>query len=117
MAATSEEAESKCVEDVFPEAWYMSSGEDQKAENRMEPNAPCSKEAMAQMGIQYWYIDPSQYTYPVKSVPWDPKDALDPRLQAIRDERGYSYADIITVHPEHLPDFDKKVCPRVVEFT
>lgn len=42
-------------------------------------------------------------------VPWDPKDALDPRLSAIRDARGYSYADIITVHPDHLPGYEEKV--------
>jgi cupin superfamily acireductone dioxygenase involved in methionine salvage len=47
--------------------------------------------------------------YPVKSVPWDPSDAVDPELAALRDARGYSYADIITVHPDHLPDFDAKV--------
>ena len=42
-------------------------------------------------------------------VPWDPKDAVDPRLSAIRDARGYSYADIITVHPDHLPGYEDKV--------
>lgn len=41
-------------------------------------------------------------------MPWDPSDALDPKLCAIREERGYSYADIITVH-HHLPGFEDKV--------
>jgi len=49
------------------------------------------------------------YTYPKISVPWDPADAIDPNLQRIRDERGYSYADIITVHPDTLPEYDTKV--------
>lgn len=95
----------------WPEAWYMIEGdvEDQKAENRQEPNKPCPVEACKKLGIQYWKMDAENFTYPVKSVPWDPKDATDPRLQAIRDHRGYSYADIITVHPDHLPGFEEKV--------
>ena len=43
------------------------------------------------------------------AVPWDPKDAVDPKLSQIRDDRGYSYADIITVHPDSLPEYDTKV--------
>jgi 1,2-dihydroxy-3-keto-5-methylthiopentene dioxygenase len=35
--------------------------------------------------------------------------ASDPKLVALRDARGYSYADIITVHPDHLPQFDDKI--------
>ena len=57
----------------------------------------------------YWKLDASAYTYPKISVPWDPADAFDPNLQRIRDERGYSYADIITVHPDTLPEYDTKV--------
>lgn len=47
--------------------------------------------------------------YPIKAIPYDPKDATDPKLSALRDSRGYSYADIITVHPDHLPGFDEKI--------
>jgi cupin superfamily acireductone dioxygenase involved in methionine salvage len=57
----------------------------------------------------YWKLDASAYTYPKISVPWDPADAIDPNLQRIRDERGYSYADIITVHPDTLPEYETKV--------
>ena len=42
-------------------------------------------------------------------MPWDPQEAKDPKLVEIREERGYSYADIITVHPDRLPEFDDKV--------
>ena len=48
-------------------------------------------------------MDAEKYEYPVKAVPWDPKDAVDPRLKAIRDDRGYSYADIITVRECFFP--------------
>lgn len=34
---------------------------------------------------------------------------MDPDLKRLRDERGYSYADIITVHPDTLPEYDAKV--------
>eukprot|EP00615_Pteridomonas_danica_P007291 CAMPEP_0114336520 /NCGR_PEP_ID=MMETSP0101-20121206/5764_1 /TAXON_ID=38822 ORGANISM="Pteridomonas danica, Strain PT" /NCGR_SAMPLE_ID=MMETSP0101 /ASSEMBLY_ACC=CAM_ASM_000211 /LENGTH=210 /DNA_ID=CAMNT_0001468475 /DNA_START=19 /DNA_END=651 /DNA_ORIENTATION=+ len=112
MAASSENApvpKRACPDITFPEAWYMDSGEDKKAENRFEPNVPCTKETLLELGINYWNVDPTGFEYPVKSVPWDPKDALDPALAEIRDNRGYSYADIITVHPDHLPDFENKV--------
>jgi 1,2-dihydroxy-3-keto-5-methylthiopentene dioxygenase len=57
----------------------------------------------------YWKLDASAYDYPKISVPWDPKDAIDPSLTKIRDDRGYSYADIITVHPDTLPSYETKV--------
>ena len=57
----------------------------------------------------YWKLDASAYDYPKISVPWDPKDAVDPKLAKIRDDRGYSYADIITVHPDTLPEYETKV--------
>jgi len=54
-------------------------------------------------------MDAVNYTYPAKAIPWDPKDATDPKLQAIRDARGYSYADIISVRPDLLPGYDEKI--------
>lgn len=33
----------------------------------------------------------------------------DPELQKIREERGYSFMDIITIHPDKLPDYGNKV--------
>merc|ERR1711935_897330 len=36
-------------------------------------------------------------------------DATDPRLKSLRDDRGYTYADIITIHPDFLPGFDTHV--------
>jgi hypothetical protein len=92
----------------WPEAWCMPTGEieDQCKENRMEPNVAFSAADMKKLGIAYWKMDAESYEYPVKAVPWDPKDATDPKLMAIRDARGYSYADVITVHPDHLPEFE-----------
>ena len=94
----------------WPEAWLIPDEvENQFAPNKLEPNAPVSVEELKRIGISYWKMDADSHTYPVKSVPWDPKDATDPKLQQLRDDRGYSYADIITVHPDHLPDFEMKL--------
>ena len=80
-------------DEEWPEAWYMlQDGEydDQKAENRMSPeNKPCSVTELKKLGIAYWKMDAETYKYPVKAIPWDPKDAADPKLMAIRDDRKF----------------------------
>jgi len=96
----------------WPEAWYMMEDgtyEDQKERNRLTPNKPASVEVLRDLGIAYWKMDAEKYSYPAKAIPWDPKDATDPKLQAIRDFRGYSYADIISVRPDLLPGYDVKI--------
>lgn len=94
----------------WPEAWLIpDSIDDQKKPNKMEPNVPVQAADLRDIGISYWKMDADAFTYPTKAVPWDPKDAVDPKLSAIRDARGYSYADIITVHRDHLPGYDEKV--------
>jgi ARD/ARD' family len=83
---------------------------DQCLPNRCDPNLAVSAPDLRKIGIAYWKMDDvDKYDYPVKAVPYDPKDAMDPKLAALRDSRGYSYADIITVHPDHLPEFDVKI--------
>jgi len=97
-------------ESEWPEAWLMKDTvEDQTKENRQEPNVPVAIADLKKLGIAYWKMDAESFEYPVKAVPWDPKDAMDPKLKAIRDDRRYSYADIITVHPDHLPEFETKI--------
>ena len=98
-------------DEEWPEAWMLTEGEitDQKAENRKSPNVPVSVDKLHSLGIKYWKMDADAYDYPVKAVPWDPKDAQDPKLKSLRDDRGYSYADIISIHPDHLPGFEDKV--------
>lgn len=94
----------------WPEAWLMAEEvDDQKKPNKMEPNVPYDAAALREIGISYWKMDAEKYSYPTKAIPWDPKDSVDPRLNAIRDARGYSYADIITVHPDSLPGYEEKV--------
>lgn len=96
----------------WPEAWLMlpdGEYEDQKALNKKEPHVPVTVEQLKDIGICYWKVDPSGFSYPKLSVPWDPQDAPDPTLAKIRDDRGYNYADIITIHPDTLPEYEKKV--------
>merc|ERR1712071_124923 len=98
-------------DDEWPDCWVMPDGECayQKEENRKEPNESVDVAFLRKLGIKYWKMDAESYTYPVKAIPWNPKDALDPRLIQLRDDRGYSYSDIITVHPDHLPGYEEKV--------
>jgi len=97
------------VDEGWPEAWYMVEDdkvESQKHENRLTPNQPVNVKDMRALGLNYWKMDAENYKYPVKSIPWDPQEATDPRLKALRDDRGYSYADVLTIHPDFLPGFD-----------
>lgn len=101
-------------EQDWPEAWLMGPEDgddfDQCALNKLSPNVPVTAADMKSLGICYWKMeDIDQYNYPVKAIPYDPKEASDPKLSALRDSRGYSYADIITVHPDHLPEFETKI--------
>jgi len=96
----------------WPEAWYMMEDgtyEDQKERNRLSPNKPATVDLLRDLGISFWRMDAENYSYPAKAIPWDPKDATDPKLMSIRDDRGYSYADIITVRPDLLPGYDVKI--------
>jgi hypothetical protein len=80
----------------------MAEGEcnDQKKENRQEPNKLATVGDLKSLGISYWKMDADAFEYPVNAVPWDPEVAVDPQLKALRDDRGYSYADIISIHPD-----------------
>jgi len=106
------ETSCQVVDEGWPEAWYMvpdAEVANQKCENRLSPNQPVDVAAMRALGLCYWKMDADTYTYPVKSIPWDPNEADDPRLKALRDDRGYSYADVLTIHPDFLPGFDTHV--------
>mmetsp|Transcript_2945 Transcript_2945/g.3248 ORF Transcript_2945/g.3248 Transcript_2945/m.3248 type:complete len:255 (+) Transcript_2945:46-810(+) len=94
----------------WPEAWLMTNNlKDRKAENRMMPNIPIGAAVLRQIGLSYWKMDAEKYTYPTTSVPWNPNNSMDPKLSQIRNDRGYSYADIITIHPDHLIGYEEKI--------
>uniref|UniRef100_A0A7S1FXD7 acireductone dioxygenase (Fe(2+)-requiring) n=1 Tax=Corethron hystrix TaxID=216773 RepID=A0A7S1FXD7_9STRA len=113
MATKSVPPPNEAIDSDWPEAWYMNESEDtdQKALNRKEPNEAVSVSVLRALGISYWKLNADKYmdSYPLKAVPWDPSDAADPELAALRDDRGYSYADVITIHRDHLPNYDKMI--------
>ena len=84
-------------DEEWPEAWLMSERvEDQCKPNKQEPNVPISAADLRKIGINYWKLDANAYKYPIKAVPWNPDDAVDPQLKALRDDRGaYFYFNII----------------------
>ena len=106
------------VDDEWPEAWYMVEDEkveNQKCENRLAPNRAVPVKAMKKLGLNYWKMDAENYSYPVKSIPWDPKDATDPRyeydgsnVEADGDYRAEEYykgdGRLSYIHMPHVND-------------
>jgi 1,2-dihydroxy-3-keto-5-methylthiopentene dioxygenase len=80
------------------DAWYMDSlDEDQRKPHRLVPNQPCSPRELAALGVLYWKLDEGIF------------EAGDPRLEAIKKCRGYSYSDMIEVSPDTLPGYEEKI--------
>ncbi|XP_067312319.1 acireductone dioxygenase [Pseudorasbora parva] len=79
------------------EAWYMDeSSEDQRLPHTLSPNQPVTLAQLQQIGVYHWKLNADIYEN-------------DPELEKIREERGYSFMDIITIHPDKLPDYENKV--------
>eukprot|EP00636_Phaeomonas_parva_P009151 CAMPEP_0118862948 /NCGR_PEP_ID=MMETSP1163-20130328/7994_1 /TAXON_ID=124430 /ORGANISM="Phaeomonas parva, Strain CCMP2877" /LENGTH=226 /DNA_ID=CAMNT_0006796909 /DNA_START=65 /DNA_END=745 /DNA_ORIENTATION=- len=79
------------------EAWYYNDdGADQRLPHKYEPNRPVPLEKLTELGVIQWALDADKY-----------ED--DAELEAIREERGYSYKDVITVSPEKLPGYEEKI--------
>eukprot|EP00928_Gymnodinium_smaydae_P008585 TRINITY_DN13121_c0_g1_i2.p1 TRINITY_DN13121_c0_g1~~TRINITY_DN13121_c0_g1_i2.p1 ORF type:complete len:210 (+),score=1.36 TRINITY_DN13121_c0_g1_i2:77-631(+) len=79
------------------EAWYMNeTDEDQRLPHYSEPKQYVSVEGLADLGVLYWHLDADKYE-------------TDPELQQIRENRGYTYMDIITCSPEKLPNYHEKL--------
>lgn len=77
-------------------AWYMDDDEvtDQRALHRRAEDAEVPLEVLIQLGVLYWTGISSPE---------------DPKLMSIREERGYSYTDMVYVCPEKLPDYENKI--------
>lgn len=62
------------------QAWYMDDSDaDQRLPHRLSPNQPCPLEALGELGILAYRLNA------------DVEPDADPRLQAIRKVRGYTY--------------------------
>ncbi|GAB4820577.1 hypothetical protein N2152v2_007623 [Parachlorella kessleri] len=101
MAFTEEElrlAEPDRPEDVKVEAWYMDDTDaDQRLPHRQTPNKPCSLDALGALGVLAYRL----------TQPDSPES--DPRLAAIKKVRGYTYEDLISIHPDTLPNYEEKI--------
>ncbi|KAJ8353147.1 hypothetical protein SKAU_G00207140 [Synaphobranchus kaupii] len=79
------------------EAWYLDeSNEDQRLPHKCNPNKPVSLEELKQLGVFHWKLNADIYE-------------TDPELQKIREDRHYSYMDIITVRKDKLPNYEEKL--------
>jgi len=70
--------------------------EDQRLPHHCEPKQYISLERLADLGVLYWHLDADKYE-------------TDPELQQIRENRGYTYQDLITCSPEKLPNYHEKL--------
>lgn len=78
-------------------AWRMDDSDaDQRLPHRREPNEPVDVAELRQLGVLSWHLDADAHE-------------TDPKLQAIRDVRNYSYQDLIEVSPKTLPGYDQKI--------
>ncbi|CAG9461777.1 unnamed protein product [Pedinophyceae sp. YPF-701] len=85
------------AEECKLEAWYMdSSDEDQRQPHRLTPNKPCPPETLRDLGVLFWRLDADDYEN-------------DQLYQTIRKVRGYDYEDLVNIHPDTLPDYEKKI--------
>ena len=77
-------------------AWYMDSeeGDQRLTHRRAGDDAEVSLDTLAKLGVLHW-----------SGI----SGAEDPKLDAIKAERGYSYTDVITITPTALPDFENKI--------
>lgn len=78
------------------EAWYMDNEDavDQREPHRQVPNKECSLEKLVELGVLHW----SGITSPE-----------DDNLMKIRQDRGYTYTDMVFVTPAKLPDYENKI--------
>jgi 1,2-dihydroxy-3-keto-5-methylthiopentene dioxygenase len=76
-------------------AWLMDTEEsDQRLQHRAAGESDVSLDMIAKLGVLHWSG--------INGVD-------DPRLAEIKAERGYTYTDVISVHPDTLPDFENKI--------
>ncbi|KAJ6903525.1 hypothetical protein NC651_020876 [Populus alba x Populus x berolinensis] len=79
------------------QAWYMDdSDEDQRLPHHREPKEFVSLDQLAELGVLSWKLDADNHE-------------TDAELKKIREERGYSYVDLIEVCPEKLPNYEEKI--------
>ncbi|KAK9841511.1 hypothetical protein WJX74_007032 [Apatococcus lobatus] len=91
-------AEAQAPEESTLDSWYMNNddAQDQRSQRRKTPNEPAAIAKLRELGVLSWKLDADNHEN-------------DPKLEAIRKARGYSYQDIITVSPDKLPGYEDKL--------
>lgn len=72
------------------------SADDPRLPHRTEPARPVGLEQLRRLGVLYWKLDADKYEN-------------DPELEKIRNERNYSWMDIITICRDKLPNYEEKI--------
>lgn len=67
---------------------------DQREPHKRAENPDVPLEKLVELGVLYWT---------------GLKGEDDPELEKIRKDRGYSYTDTVTVSPDKLPEYEKKI--------
>ncbi|GLT61551.1 hypothetical protein SLA2020_342500 [Shorea laevis] len=79
------------------QAWFMDeNNEDKRLPHKRNPNEPVSLEHLAELGVLYWHLNPENYEN-------------DEELQKIREDRGYSYMDLLDLCPEKVANYEEKL--------
>ena len=85
-------------ESEWPEAWLMpESPKDLKVLNKMEPNIPATVEDLESFGVSYWKVGADSFSSELDI------DAVTP--PAPKHHRDYSFANLISLSPEHFPEY------------
>ncbi|KAK4478117.1 hypothetical protein RD792_017395 [Penstemon davidsonii] len=79
------------------EAWFMQENDDdQRLPHHKNPPEYVSLDQLANLGVLYWKLDPEKYEN-------------DPELNKIRQDRGYSYMDMLDLCPEKVDNYEQKL--------
>ncbi|KAL7210139.1 hypothetical protein ACSBR1_031656 [Camellia fascicularis] len=79
------------------EAWFMEENdEDQRLPHHRNPKEFVSLHHLADLGVLYWHLNPKHYEN-------------DEELKKIREDRGYSYTDMLDLCPEKMENYEEKL--------
>lgn len=79
------------------DAWFMDDSEDdQRLTHQLDPPKHVSIEELQRLGVSYFYFDPNGYKQ-------------DQTFQQLKQERHYSYEDLIEVCPQTLDNYELKI--------
>ncbi|XP_072041958.1 acireductone dioxygenase-like [Amphiura filiformis] len=84
-------------ERTMPRAWMMDTLDaDQRLEHQCDPPEPVDLEYLKEHGVLYWKLDADNFKE-------------EGKLDKIREERGYTYEDEVTLDHGKLPDYEAKI--------